>query len=483
MVSMPRCQMAVSVEGERGAPLGSNGSLALVTRSGSPRSPSSKIPPKVAYKKLMEIGESTSYGKWGPEGAAAEKQSSGAAAKEITFMDSAKAMAFTGQLNLLLFTTPFAIISYAAEWDDSATFILSLIALAPLAERLGYVTEQLAMHTNETVGGLLNATFGNATELIVAITALSRGLYRLVQLSLLGSILSNLLLVLGTALLFGGLRNEIQYFGTISAQINSTLLMLSTMTIIFPTILKQSGNTTKLSELGLSRAVSLILFLLYFAFLYFQLKSHKHLYDEPTTAPPTPHTSTKEVQGQGNPLHSAEGVAEGGDSKEEEEEEDEDELGFWNAIIWLGVITVFISVLSDALSASIQDAADSLNISGVFISAIVLPIVGNAAEHAGAVMFAWKGKVDLALGVAIGSSTQVALCVLPFLVILGWVIDKDLDLDFGSFESSTLFVSVVAVTFAIKDGKSNWLLGLTLMVAYLIIAVAFWAHTDEDLDS
>jgi Ca2+:H+ antiporter len=149
----------------------------------------------------------------------------------------------------------------------------------------------------------------------------------------------------------------------------------------------------------------------------------------------------------------------------------------------LSIITVFIAVLSEALSDSIQSAADDIGISAVFISAIVLPIVGNAAEHAGAVVFAMKGKVDLALGVAIGSSTQVALCVLPLLVIIGWMIGKDLDLDFGGFEASTLFVSVVSVTFAIKDGKSNWLVGAALMTAYLIIAIAFWAHTDEDLDS
>ncbi|RYH19734.1 hypothetical protein EON65_25635 [archaeon] len=191
--------------------------------------------------------------------------------KVISFAESAHAMATTGSLNILLLSTPVAIICYAGGWNDAATFIFALIALAPLAERLGYVTEQLAMHTNDTIGGLLNATFGNATELIVAIAALAKGLYRLVQLSLLGSILSNLLLVLGTALLFGGLRNEVQYFQTISGQINSTLLMLSTMAILFPTILINSGSAEKLTELGLSRATAIILFLLYFAFLYFQV--------------------------------------------------------------------------------------------------------------------------------------------------------------------------------------------------------------------
>eukprot|EP01039_Chlorochromonas_danica_P009127 gene9127-10076_t len=428
-----------------------------------------------------------SYNKWGESNGDNKKEE-----EPITFKQSAIAMSTTGPLNILLVAVPIAIISYGAGWPDAATFVFSLVALAPLAERLGYVTEQLALHTNDTIGGLLNATFGNATELIVAITALARGLYRLVQLSLLGSVLSNLLLVLGTALFFGGIKNEIQYFQTISAQINSTLLMLSTMSIIFPTILVNSGSVDNLSQLGLSRAVSLILFLLYFAFLYFQLKSHKHLYEDVINEPERSSSVVKKPSGEvTNALHDEEKAGEvntvapsvNNEKKEEDEEEEEDELGFWNAIIWLGIITAFIAVLSDALSDSIQDAAESMGISGVFISAIILPIVGNAAEHAGAVMFAWKGKVDLALGVAVGSSTQVALCVLPLLVILGWMGGKDLDLDFGAFESSTLFVSVVSVTFAIKDGKSNWLVGAALLTAYLIIAVAFWAHTDEDLDS
>jgi Ca2+:H+ antiporter len=188
-----------------------------------------------------------------------------------TFLSTIKPMAVTGPLNILLFCMPIAIISFYAKWPSTVTFIFSLLALAPLAERLGFVTEQLAMHTNETIGGLLNASFGNATELIVAITALKRGLYKLVQLSLLGSILSNMLLVLGCAFFFGGLVEKTQHFGTISSQMNSTLLILSTMGILFPTILSNTSEESRLGELGFSRATALILFLLYFAFLYFQV--------------------------------------------------------------------------------------------------------------------------------------------------------------------------------------------------------------------
>jgi Ca2+:H+ antiporter len=192
--------------------------------------------------------------------------------KAITFRESAKEVLFTSYLNILLGATPIAIISWAAGWSDIVTFLFSLIALCPLAERLGFVTEQLALHTNETIGGLLNATFGNATELIVSIAALSKGLYKLVQLSLLGSILSNMLLVLGTAFFVGGIQFETQFYNKISSSVNSTLLMLATMSILFPTVLYTSGNCSKLGELGLSRGTSILLFILYFAYIYFQVK-------------------------------------------------------------------------------------------------------------------------------------------------------------------------------------------------------------------
>jgi Ca2+:H+ antiporter len=193
---------------------------------------------------------------------------------EVTFKSSAYQIFCTSYLNVLLLATPIALISYAAGGNDIVTFLFSLIALAPLAERLGFVTEQLALHTNETIGGLLNATFGNATELIVSIAALAKGLNRLVQLSLLGSILSNMLLVLGTAFFVGGLHFETQFYNKVSSQVNSTLLMIATMSILFPTALYSSGETSKLGELGLSRGTSIVLFCLYFFFLYFQVKNN-----------------------------------------------------------------------------------------------------------------------------------------------------------------------------------------------------------------
>lgn len=186
-------------------------------------------------------------------------------------MSGAKEVIIGGPLNILLVCVPFGIISYFVGWPDAATFIFSILALAPLAERLGFITEQLALHTNETIGGLLNATFGNATELIVSIAALSKGLFRLVQLSLLGSVLSNMLLVLGTAFLFGGLKYRTQYFSKASSHVNSSLLMLGVMALLFPNVLTMSGEETKMGEMQLSRGISLLLFVLYALFIGFQV--------------------------------------------------------------------------------------------------------------------------------------------------------------------------------------------------------------------
>ena len=166
----------------------------------------------------------------------------------------------------------------------------------------------------------------------------------------------------------------------------------------------------------------------------------------------------------------------------DDDDEEEDVLGLRNALIWLTISTVFIAILSDAISATIEAAASDMGMSKVFIAAILLPIVGNAAEHAGAVMFAMKGKLDLSLGVAIGSSTQIALCVLPLLVLIGWMGGYDLSMNFGGFEAATLFLTVISVTFAIKDGRSDWLVGLTLIAAYIVIALGFWAHENDQLD-
>lgn len=429
--------------------------------------------------------------------------------KYYSFGVGAKALLTNGPLNILLVCIPFAIISYFMVWPQPVTFLLSLLAIAPLAERLGYVTEQLAIHTNQTIGGLLNATFGNATELIISLSALNKGLYRVIQLSLLGSILSNLLLVMGCAFFFGGLKFKSQIFGTISGQVNSSLLMLSCMGLLFPSILTNASEESDYDELTFSRVSSLILLALYGCYLFFQLNTHRDAYEQGDDielnqdSKQSAHAGTIQLPRQvsssqtKSPLTAAAspdrgdvtaGLMSGASltdtidrSKSADSDEEEDVLGFNFAIVWLGIITIFIAILSNSMVECIEATAEK--VSGFFLSAIVLPIVGNAAEHASAVMFAMKNKLDLSLGVAVGSSTQIALMVLPSLVIFGWILDKPMSLNFHQFETATLVISVITVTFAIKNGTSNWLLGAILIGAYVIIATGFLVHNNESLDS
>uniref|UniRef100_A0A7S0WVJ7 Vacuolar cation/proton exchanger n=1 Tax=Pyramimonas obovata TaxID=1411642 RepID=A0A7S0WVJ7_9CHLO len=383
---------------------------------------------------------------------------------------SFSAIFLTSKLNILLPCIPMAMISKNTLSDnggagiggDGWTFTFSLLGIAPLAERLGFVTEELAEYTNQTLGGLLNASFGNLTEMIVSMFALRNNMLRVVKLSLLGSILSNTLLVLGCAFFFGGMKYKEQTFNADGANCNTGLLCLAVMGMTVPATLhathtEMSGTG---SEVALSRICSVFLLITYLAYLYFQLITHRELFEDDD---------------------------DDDDDSNEGDEEDEEEkmigegLGFWGCVGWLGVLTIFISMLSDYLVDAIEGAAASWDMSVAFISVIVIPIVGNAAEHASAVIFAMKNKMDISIGVAIGSSTQIALLVFPFMVMVGYVCGKDMDLNLKVFESATLFMSVLTVAFMVADGQSTWLKGLTLILAYLVLSCSFWFHRDDDL--
>ncbi|QDZ20580.1 calcium/proton exchanger [Chloropicon primus] len=357
------------------------------------------------------------------------------------------------KLNLLLTSVPIAILcKISGAGGDSTLFVFSLIALCPLAERLGYLTEQIALYTNSTLGGLLNATFGNLTEMIVAVIAIRENMLRLVQLSLLGSILSNLLLVLGCGFFFGGLKHKIQGFSRDSVTPTSGLLLLGVTTMLLPAVLHSTHTELNgdSSDLGLSRFSSMILLLMYMAYLHFQLNTHAELFDD-------------------------NGDDDDGDNDEAPE------ITFWSGIVWLGVFTIFISVLSDYIVDTIEGTAKSIGIPVSFISVILLPIVGNAAEHAAAVMFAMKDKMDITIGVAVGSSTQICLFVIPFSVVIAWMSGRSLDLNFEPFETVTLFASVITAVILIGDGQSHWLKGLTLVLAYFILSGAYFVHKDKDI--
>nr|XP_010927129.1 vacuolar cation/proton exchanger 3 isoform X1 [Elaeis guineensis] len=368
---------------------------------------------------------------------------------------SMKVVLFTAKINILMPCGPVAVLINYLTANHAWVFFLSMLGIIPLAERLGFATEQLAFFTGPTVGGLLNATFGNATELIISIFALKGGMIRVVQQSLLGSILSNMLLVLGCAFFSGGIvfNKKEQVFNKATAVVNSGLLLMAVMGLLFPAVLHYTHTEVQYgkSELALSRFSSCIMLVAYAAYLFFQLKN-RNMYD---------------------PVH--EGGSQHAGSLDDEEVA---EISQWEAIIWLAILTAWISVLSEYLVDALQGASVSWRIPVSFISVILLPIVGNAAEHASAIIFAMKDKLDISLGVAIGSCTQISMFGIPFCVVIGWIMGQPMDLNFQLFETATLFITVLVVAFMLQDGSSNYFKGLMLILCYLIVAASFYVHVD-----
>ncbi|KAL7747286.1 hypothetical protein RI367_007340 [Sorochytrium milnesiophthora] len=363
-----------------------------------------------------------------------------------TFVSSVWTTLRLSPLNLLLLCIPLGIAAGSLEWNSVAVFWINFFAIVPLAKLLGFATEELALRTNQTIGGLLNATFGNAVELIVSIIALRSGLIRVVQASLLGSILSNLLLVTGFSFLFGGIRYSEQTFNATAANTSTSLLALSVMSLLLPAAFAASMPQGKSTEgiLDLSRGTAVILLVIYLCYLAFQLKTHSHLYE--------------------------------GQSETLDGESDEPMLTTAFAVLLLIMTTVFVSINSDYLVGSIEGLSQRWHLSQTFVGLILLPIVGNAAEHVTAVTVAMKNKMDLCIGVAIGSSTQIALLVIPLLVILGWVIGQPMTLHFETFETAVMFISVLIVNYLISDGRTNWLEGAMLLGSYATISIAFYVY-------
>jgi Ca2+:H+ antiporter len=375
---------------------------------------------------------------------------------------------------MLLFV-PVAIALGATKQNETAVFILNFCAIVPLAKLLGDATEELALHTSQSVGGLLNATFGNAVEIIISIFALKAGLIRVVQSSLIGSILSNLLLVLGMCFLAGGIYNETLAFNQTAAQTSAGVLFISVLGVMMPAALKaqiaedeirykeaealvnhtylEANNLTDTVKeewehhlpietrlLVLSRGTALVMLVIYGLFLFFQLKTHKKFYEDT------------------------------GDAGEEEEKN----MTWPMALFFLAAITVLVAVCSEYLVDSIEGITLAWGISETFAGMVLLPIVGNAAEHLTAVTVSIKGKMDLAIGVAVGSSQQIAMMVTPLMVILGWIMGQPMTLYFEVFETAVLFMTVILIFALIIDGESNWLEGAMLIGVYVILGIAFY---------
>ncbi|KAJ7324006.1 Calcium/proton exchanger [Mycena albidolilacea] len=396
-------------------------------------------------------------------------------------------------LNVLLIFIPISWAFHFADKDKQVLiFVFSFLAIIPLAKLLAFATDELSMRVGQTLAGLLNATLGNAVELIVAIIALTKCELSIVQSSLIGSILSNLLLVLGMCFFAGGLKFSEQGFGASATQLNSSLLTISVIAILLPNAFRfavtpQSDSDAGEDILKVSHGVALILLFIYGSYLFFQLYSHATLYvdgnDEfkSTKYPP----KEKKTQGVKGSTGTGTGTDHGSaasptDAETQHEEEGEDaekpQLSLWMTIGLLAVVTVLVAVTAEWLVDSINGLVSGGAITKEFVGVILLPIVGNAAEHVTAVTVSVKDKLTLSLGVAVGSSIQIALFVIPFMMVLGWILGKPLTMLFDPFESIALFLAVVTVNYVVQDGKSNWLEGMILMCLYVILATTFFFY-------
>ncbi|KAI1334564.1 Calcium/proton exchanger [Xylariaceae sp. FL0016] len=402
-----------------------------------------------------------------------------------------KATLLSSPVNILLFAVPVGIVAGKAGWDPVAVFVINFFAIIPLAAVLSFATEEVSVKLGEALGGLLNATFGNAVELIVSIIALRDRQLEVVKSSMIGSILSNLLLVMGMCFFFGGIVNMRdeneqgmeQSFASITAQTTASLMTLSAASIILPGALfmiigraKEDEAARDATTLSLSRGTAIILLVLYVMYLWFQLRTHHNLFgneDQQESG-----SSSQQPQDEENRTTSPQDA-----QAPAEEEEEESHMSPWAAGCVLIVATVLVSICADYLVEGIDALVDRAGISRSFIGLILIPIVGNAAEHVTAVMVAIKNKMDLAMGVAIGSSIQIALFVTPFLVVLGWIMDRDMDLHFETFETVAFGLSVLVVIYTVQDGKSNYLEGAMLMGLYIMIAVAFFVTPSEYFDA
>ncbi|TGO83934.1 hypothetical protein BPOR_0572g00040 [Botrytis porri] len=405
---------------------------------------------------------------------------------------------FNSWINILLIAAPVGIaLNYAGGVNGIVIFVVNFIAIIPLAAMLGFATEEIALHVGESLGGLLNASFGNAVEMIVAIIALAKGEVLIVQTSLVGSILSNLLLVMGMCFFFGGLRREEQFFNQTVAQTAASLLALAIASVIVPTAFDLWSETTDAPIAAISRGTSVILLVVYIGYLYFQLHTHSTMFNEESQKVPMKPRKHALPQGAiAKGLAKAGGIGAGPgraniterppndelinpNAHEEDEEEEGEEAQLHILVAWatLAICTAIIGLCAEFMVDSISAITENGAISEEFVGLILLPIVGNAAEHATAVTVACKDKMDLAIGVAVGSSMQVALFLIPLLVVIGWIMGNDaMNLSFDGFQVAVLFVAILLVNYLIGDGKSHWLEGMLLQCLYIIIAVCAWYY-------
>jgi Ca2+:H+ antiporter len=353
-----------------------------------------------------------------------------------------KALKEANKLYLLLALVPLALVFEWIHADPLLIFTTSALAIIPLAGLMGEATEKLTHHVGAGIGGLLNASFGNAAELIIAIMALREGLHDVVKASITGSILGNILLVLGVSMVAGGMRYERQRFNRTAAGMGSSLLLLAAVGLIVPALFHQTAaDQGDIIERELSLEIAVVLFGIYVLSLIFSLKTHRHLY-----------------------------LGENSNTLEDDDRP-------WSkraAMIVLALATIATGVMSEVLVGALEPAAESLGMTRMFVGVILVALVGNAAEHSTAVLVAMKNQMDLAFSIAVGSSLQIALFVAPVLVFVSYLFGAPLNLIFTPFEVAAVTLSVLIVGFVAMDGESHWMEGVMLVGVYAILAIAFF---------
>ena len=344
-------------------------------------------------------------------------------------------------LYALLVFVPIAIIAKLAGASPIAVFILSALAIIPLSGVLGAATEAVAEHTSPAIGGVLSATMGNLAELIIAGVALRAGLIDLVKASITGSILGNLLLVLGIALFAGGLKFKVQKFNPNLAGASSTVLLIAVFGLVVPTLFHAlHPDPARVATVRMSHYVAPLLIAGYVAWLLFSLWTHSSSFDSESSPPVTvgPKWSSKK------------------------------------AVIILLAAAIAIGVVAEVLVSATEQAVKVLGLSEFFVGLILIPIIGNAAENSSAIIMAMRNRMDLALNIAVGSSIQVALLIAPLLVLLGMVFHQPMDLAFTTMEVASIGLAVLVTSSVIRDAETNWLEGVLLLLAYSVLGVAFF---------
>ena len=343
-------------------------------------------------------------------------------------------------LDALLIFIPIAAVLHYSHAPEIWTFVASGIAIIPLAGWMGKATESLSERLGAGIGGLLNATFGNAAEMIIAFQGLRAGLTDVVKASLTGSILGNILLVLGVSILAGGLKYRNQKFNRTAATMSATLMALSAIGLLVPAMFHWVTRGAQGSaERNISLEISIVLFVTYILSLVFALVTHKDLY----LGTSAPHKESASMTSK-------------------------------TAGLVLLVATALIAWMSELLVHAVEPASKSLGLTQVFVGVIAVAIIGNAAEHSTAILVAMKNQMDLAYHIAVGSSMQIALFVAPVLVFLSFAIGQPMDLLFTTFEVITVGMAVAIVCLVANDGEANWMEGVQLLAVYIIFAIAFF---------